>query len=348
MIDTRIYTPKDLQRKTVQDDIRQTLLSGKNVVFPTETVYGIGAFALSEKGVRNIYSVKGRPSDNPLIVHVRDVSELKPYIHIDQPYVEALIDAFWPGPLTLVFRRKQTVPDNITGGLETVGTRVPSHPVAREILSIAGVPVCAPSANISGRPSSTLFEHVLEDFNHTVDIIIDGGKSDVGLESTVLDVTKKRPVILRPGVITRSMIEAITPPVTIATEAESEEKAIPKAPGMKYRHYAPEGRLTIVEGDAENVIAYINEQTRKHQEENERVGVITTGEHADAFDTPYVFNIGESADEAAIASNLYIALRTMDQLKIDHIYSFSFHKGRYKEAIMNRLYKAANHRIIRV
>lgn len=343
---TRIYQLDDLVEKATKEDIKKTIMNGKNIVFPTETVYGIGAHALSEEGVKRIYQVKGRPSDNPLIVHLATKEAISPYVYIDQPYVQALMDAFWPGPLTMVFRRKDIVPDFITGGLDTVGIRIPSHPVAKAVLTIADAPICAPSANISGRPSSTLFEHVVEDFNGKVDIILNGGKSEVGLESTVLDVTTPNPIILRPGVITKRMIESIVPHVQLSQELTKDE--IPKAPGMKYKHYAPKGNLTIVDGDGDAVIDYIHQQVKHHKEKNETVGIITTDQLAKAFNNGYVFNIGDQNSETDVASNLYIALRTMDALDIEFIYSMAFHQNKYQEAIMNRLYKAANNKVIKV
>ncbi len=344
-MNTRIYKPNDLKNHDVKTDIKDVLLNGKNIIFPTETVYGIGAHVLNETGVKNIYHIKGRPSDNPLIMHMAKISDIGHYVYIDQPYVEALMNTFWPGPLTLVLRKKDVVPTWITGGLQTVGVRIPSHPVALDILKIAGVPICAPSANQSGRPSSTLFEHVLEDFQGKVDIMVDGGKSEVGLESTVLDVTGVHPVILRPGVITKTMIESITSPVLISEDATKQQ--IPKAPGMKYKHYAPKGSLTIVEGKVSDVVNHINTQI-KHHHPNQKVGVIASSDVKDAFKTAYVFNIGDPNQPAEIASNVYIALRTMDQLNIDVIYSLSFKDTQYQEVIMNRLYKAANYQVITV
>lgn len=344
--DTRIYKEKDLDRPSVQKDIKDTIQSGRNIIFPTETVYGIGAYALSEEGVWNIYRIKGRPSDNPLIMHIGDTDMLDDYVHVDQPYVKTLMETFWPGPLTLVMRRKDSVPDTITGGLDTVGVRLPSHPVALKVLSIADVPICAPSANISGEPSSTLFEHVYKDFNGLVDIIVDGGKSDVGIESTVLDVTQATPVILRPGVITRSMIESVTGHADMSSALE--EDKVPQAPGMKYKHYAPSGELTIVDGEDDRVVKYINDKIKVHQASGKTVGVIATEDLVKTFDTPYVYNIGPRDDDAEIASNLYTALRHMDQLGITHIYSVAFRESKYQEAIMNRLLKAANNNLIKV
>jgi len=346
MINTKVYTPKDLDKKSVQNDIRNTLLMGKNVIFPTETVYGIGAYALSEAGVKSIYSVKGRPSDNPLIMHFSNSKDILNYVEINHDYVKDLMQAFWPGPLTLVLRKKTIVPDFITGGLDTVGVRIPGHEIARKVIDIAGVPICAPSANISGKPSATLFEHVFEDFNGKIDIIIDGGKSQVGLESTVVDVTEEVPVILRPGMITKAMIKSITKEVKLNTEVIGEE--IPKAPGMKYKHYAPSGKLIIVEGEEKKVIDYINKKTREYELQDLKVGVISTNKIAHQFIAQFIYQVGEQNEEEAIASNLFAALRKMDSMKIDIIYSLSFSKGNYEEAIMNRLLKAANNNIIRL
>ncbi len=346
MIETRTYDAKDLKEERVKKDIRSTLLTGRLVVFPTETVYGIGAYALSSEGIANIYNVKGRPSDNPLIMHMKDAQAITPYVYIDQPYIKDLIDAFWPGPLTMVFRKKESVPTLITGGLSTVGVRIPSHPVAQDVLTIADVPICAPSANISGRPSATLFEHVMEDFNHRVDIIIDGGKSDVGLESTVLDVTGDVPVILRPGVITQAMLETIVPKVLRKDGVKANET--PASPGMKYKHYAPRGELTIVEGDQSAVVRYINDKIKDHHDKHKKVGVITSDALIKQFNTTYVYNLGDASFDSSIASNLYIGLRMMDQFQVDYIYSVAFHGGSYQEAIMNRLYKAANHKIVKL
>lgn len=340
---TRVYKQTDLKQKLVQEDIKQTLLNGHNVIFPTETVYGIGAYTMSEKGISSIYTIKGRPSDNPLILHLSTNEDMDKYIKEKKDYVDALIDAYWPGPMTLVFKMSEIVPKNITGGLDTVGIRVPGSDIAREIIDIAGVPICAPSANISGRPSSTLFKHVLEDFEDKVDIIIDGGKSQIGLESTVIDVTGDIPIVLRPGMITTQMIKDVVGDVKISKALEKDD--IPKAPGMKYRHYAPKGNLQIVEGETSKVVRYIQEQIKHHKLLNQSVGVIVTKEIADLFDIDHISVIGTENNEAEIASNLFLVLREMDHNQVDFIYSLSFHDGIYGEAIMNRLYKAASQNI---
>ncbi|QMS85471.1 L-threonylcarbamoyladenylate synthase [Candidatus Xianfuyuplasma coldseepsis] len=343
---SRIYTVDDLQRQEVQRDIQTTFQRGGNVVFPTETVYGIGASALNQEGINGIYAIKGRPQDNPLIMHLVDTTSLEEYVDVDQPYINTLMERFWPGPLTMVFTKKEIVPHYFTGGLQTVGVRIPGSDVARKVIAIAGVPVCAPSANISGRPSATLFKHVLEDFQDKVDILIDGGKSEVGLESTVLDVTSDTPVILRPGMITYEMIQEVVPSVQMNQEVLGEQT--PKSPGMKYKHYAPKALLTIVEGNKDDVVAYINQQTKQHHLENQRVGVIVTDDVKHRFIAKHQFVIGRLDQDAEIASNLFAALREMDTLDVDYIYSLSFHQGSYSEAIMNRLLKAANNRIIKV
>jgi L-threonylcarbamoyladenylate synthase len=341
---TRLYHIDELNQLHVQQDIKNTLLSGKLVVFPTETVYGIGANALDEDGIKRIYEVKGRPSDNPLIMHLSQKEDVFRYTKNHQPYVSGLMDAFWPGPLTMVFEKKDNVPLIITGGLNSVGIRIPSNLAALKVIDIAGVPICAPSANISGRPSSTLFSHVLSDFKDRVDIIIDGGKTEVGLESTVIDVTGPVPVILRPGVITKDMIMNVTKQVDIKQEVTHKET--PKAPGMKYKHYAPKGKMLIVDGSQNDVINYINEKIDEHNKNNQSVGVIVTSDLVGLFKSAYIVSIGDSKNESEIASNLFVVLRQMDEADIQYIYSLSFHQGIYGEAIMNRLMKAANNQII--
>jgi len=340
-----VYTIDDLDKLHVQEDIRTTLQTGKNVVFPTETVYGIGANALSEVGVNNIYKIKGRPSDNPLIMHLSNTDMLEDYVYHSKHYVKELMSAFWPGPMTLVFHKKDIVPDYFTGGLNTVGVRIPGSDIARKVIDIANVPVCAPSANISGKPSSTILEHVLDDFNGLVDIIIDGGKSEVGLESTVIDVTGTVPVILRPGMITYDMIKNITTEVLVSKHIESDET--PKSPGMKYKHYAPKGQLIIVDGTLQQVVEYINKQAMSTTS-NYKVGVISTTEHCKLFSADFVYDIGSEYNEEAIASNVFSALRAMDSNDVDIIYSLSFDKGKYRDAIMNRMLKAANNNIVKL
>lgn len=341
---TRVYTYQDLEKQQVQEDIRQTFTEGKNVVFPTETVYGIGGYALSKEGISGIYSVKGRPSDNPLILHVAKQEDIKPFIKTVQPYARKLMEHFWPGPLTLVMEKSDIVPMYITGGLHTVGIRVPGSEIARKVIEIAGLPICAPSANISGRPSSTLVEHVIEDFMDKVDIIIDGGKSEIGLESTVVDVTGEFPEILRPGMVTSEMIKEVVGAVQFSQAID--ENDTPKSPGMKYKHYAPKGMLTIIEGSPTQVIDYMNQKIIESKETGVKVGVLIPIEYVGLVEPDEIFMMGSLHNSKEIASNLFEGLRSMDSKNVDVIYTFAFHQGEMKDAIMNRLLKAANYQVI--
>ncbi len=330
------------------DMLGNIIRGGGLVAFPTETVYGLGGNALDEKASERIYAAKGRPSDNPLIAHIADMSELKQLVYEIPDIAVKLADRFWPGPLTMIFKKSDTVPYATTGGLDTVAVRMPSHPVAREFILAAGVPIAAPSANVSGRPSPTSAKHVIEDLDGRIDAIIDGGKVDIGLESTIIDLSEGVPTILRPGFINRDMLENITGEVHIdpALTASPDEHIRPKAPGMMYRHYAPKGELTIVDGTPDNVVSYINDMLGRYPKEV--TGVITTTENEDRYSCGTVISLGARNDELSVARELYGALRSMDEHGIEHIYVESFNGGRLGEAIMNRLNKAAGHRVVRV
>lgn len=250
---------KTIIKKTSVDNIDMDTINqageiirqGGLVAFPTETVYGLGADALNEEAAAKIYAAKGRPSDNPLIAHIADLEMLKPLVEEIPPVAEKLMDAFWPGPMTLIFNKSNLVPKGTTGGLDTVAVRYPNHPIAQALIKAAGVSIAAPSANLSGKPSPTLGEHVIDDMDGRIDMIIDGGMVGMGLESTIIDVTVNPPMILRPGFITYEMVKEIVPDATedrtIFTKPTKEFK--PKAPGMKYRHYAPSADYTIYKGD---------------------------------------------------------------------------------------------------
>lgn len=250
---------KTIIKKTSVDNIDMDTINqageiirqGGLVAFPTETVYGLGADALNEEAAAKIYAAKGRPSDNPLIAHIADLEMLKPLVEEIPPVAEKLMDAFWPGPMTLIFNKSNLVPKDTTGGLDTVAVRYPNHPIAQALIKAAGVSIAAPSANLSGKPSPTLGEHVIDDMDGRIDMIIDGGMVGMGLESTIIDVTVNPPMILRPGFITYEMVKEIVPDATedrtIFTKPTKEFK--PKAPGMKYRHYAPSADYTIYKGD---------------------------------------------------------------------------------------------------
>ena len=237
------------------------LRGGGLVAFPTETVYGLGADALNEEAAGKIYKAKGRPSDNPLIVHIADPDALDGIVESVPEKAAALAAAFWPGPLTMIFHKKECVPYGTTGGLSTVAVRMPSDEIARELIRQGGGYVAAPSANVSGRPSPTTAQHVYEDMAGRIPMILDGGPVPIGLESTIVDLTGERPVILRPGYITLDMVRSVTGEAEVDQGLIAEDSSVrPKAPGMKYRHYAPRADLQIVEGPMEQVISYINEQ----------------------------------------------------------------------------------------
>ncbi|MCF7925291.1 MAG: threonylcarbamoyl-AMP synthase [Candidatus Izimaplasma sp.] len=324
------------------DDVIQTsatiIQQGGLVVFPTETVYGIGANALDKDAASHIYQVKGRPSDNPLIVHIAEKEAVSLYAKELSCDAKKLMNAFWPGPLTLVFKKKPIIPNQITGGLDTVAIRMPSHHIARQLIQQAKIPICAPSANISGTPSSTVFKHVYDDLNGKVDVIIDGGQSTVGLESTVLDVTQSKPVILRPGAITKSMIETILNKAILDESTVITDQTIPKAPGMKYRHYAPKGNVTLLEGTHKNIIKYLDTQ-------DNTIGVIASNELCQKLPHSHTFPLGPLDDKSLIAKNIFLALRTMDEKNIASIYIEAFDDQDLGKAIMNRLLKAANYQV---
>lgn len=343
MIKTMIYQEKDLENQDVLDHIHHVISNDGLVVFPTETVYGIGANALNPKAAQKIYGVKGRPSDNPLIVHIAHIDWLPDLVTHISSHAKKCIQAFWPGPLTLVFQKQDIIPYEITGGLETVGIRYPSHQLALKTIGAAKKPLGAPSANISGRPSSTIFEHVFNDLMGKVDIIIDGGKSTIGLESTVLDVTSEIPTIFRPGFVSKQMIESVLG-ISILDVSETQLTDVPKSPGMKYTHYAPKGKITVIEGNQTDVIAYINKTVE--QLKDIKTAVICATEYVKTIHCQHVIDLGSVLDPDEIASNLFIALRQMDDLAIDHIFTHTFSKDHIGSAIMNRLLKASGYNII--
>ena len=325
------------------------LCEGNTVIFPTETVYGLGANALDEDAVIKIYEAKGRPSDNPLIVHICEKSEVYNLAKDISEKAELIMDEFWPGPITIILNKKDIVPYRTSGGLDTVAIRMPSHPIAREIIKQSGLPIAAPSANISGRPSPTKAEHVYEEMNGRVSGIVLGDDCNYGLESTVLDMTGDIPMILRPGYITKDMLEKVLGEVAIdKTILDVNCKEPPKAPGMRYRHYAPKGQLTIVEGDSANTIATINALTKEAHEKGEKVGIIGTEETKDLYIGDSIKSVGKRRDEEAIARTLYTILREFDDEDVSVIYSESFAECNMGQAIMNRLLKAAGHQIIQV
>ncbi len=336
-----IIHASELHKKEIQTLIHTTIHQGGLCVFPTETVYGIGADATNDEAIQKIFIAKGRPSDNPLIVHLATKEDLNACVREIPELAYPLIEAFWPGPLTLVFKKSASISDLVTGGLDTVGIRIPSSWIAQDVIRFAGVPLCAPSANISGRPSATLFSHVLEDFQDKVDLLIDGGKVSIGLESTVLDLTTPVPVLLRPGAITQAMIEHVLKTAIIDGTKEAISDT-PKSPGMKYRHYAPHGELSLVKGELNQVINFFKQVIEK----NKDIGIIAPKEYLETLSGKYLLSIGSMHDQKEMGSNIFEALRTMDQHHVKIIYMPTLDDKDFGQAIMNRLLKAASHRII--
>ncbi len=330
----------------------QIIRDGGLVAFATETVYGLGADALNKEASAKIYAAKGRPSDNPLIVHIADVKALDELAKDVDEKTRMLAEAFWPGPLTMIVNKSDIVPYSITGGLDTVAIRMPNHRVALGLIKASKRYIAAPSANTSGRPSTTKAEHVIEDLNGKIDMIIDSGAVKIGLESTIVDMTSKVPTILRPGYITREALSDVIGEVEVdkaITEGGMVSKdVVPKAPGMKYRHYAPKAALTIVEGEEEKVIKYIEEKMAEHKKRGEKAAVMATDESMDKYSCDNVFSVGRRKEQTSVATHLFAQLRDFDDLNMEYIYSESFSRENIGQAIMNRLMKAAGGNIVRL
>lgn len=345
---------KKVEEKQIEEDVLEQageiLKRGGLVAFPTETVYGLGANALDEAASSKIYAAKGRPSDNPLIVHIADMKDLGKIACDVSDKAIALANRFWPGPLTMIFRKTDRVPLGTTGGLDTVAVRMPNHKIALELIKKAGGFIAAPSANTSGRPSPTLAEHVEEDLNGKIEMILDGGEVGIGIESTIVDMSEEIPVMLRPGFINQSMIEEIIGPIQIDRTIleQSTDSKQPKAPGMKYKHYAPKADLTIVEGEMSDVVKAINSLAKEKISLNHTVGIIATEETKELYPAGIVKSIGSRSEESSIAKRLYCVLREFDHTGVSAIYSENFSEGAMGPAIMNRMLKAAGHKIIRV
>lgn len=326
--------------------------SGGLVAFPTETVYGLGGDALNETSSKKIYEAKGRPSDNPLIVHIADMEHLEKIVQDIPEHAKKLADAFWPGPLTMILKKSDVVPYQTTGGLDTVAVRMPAHPLALIFIKEAGGYVAAPSANLSGKPSPTRAKYVIQDMDGRIDMILDADvEADgvIGIESTIVDLTGEVPMILRPGYITQEMLENVIGKTdTDVTILDEHSKQPPKAPGMKYRHYAPKGELVIVEGEPQHVVNYINEQTMLHAQKGEKTGVIGTDETIRQYTADSVKNAGARGDLLSAAQQLYTFLREFDDENIAYIYSEAFPTGGVGQAVMNRLLKAAGHQCIKL
>ena len=329
----------------------EIIRAGGLVAFPTETVYGLGGDALNPEASEKIYAAKGRPSDNPLIVHIADMEHLVPIIRELPDKAVKLAEIWWPGPLTMIFNKTDLVPDETSGGLPTVAVRMPNHPAALALIRAAGGYIAAPSANTSGRPSPTTAQHVAEDLSGKIDMILDSGPVRIGLESTIVDFTEEVPVLLRPGYINIEMLRKILGEVRVdpgILDGAAEKGVRPKAPGMRYRHYAPKAALTIVEGPGESVTKKINELAAKAIGDGKKVGVIAADDTASHYHASIVKDIGDRNTDKEIAQHLFSVLREFDAENVDIIYSESFDTPRMGQAIMNRLLKAAGHKVLSV
>ena len=319
------------------------LREGRLVAFPTETVYGLGANALDAEAVKAIFAAKGRPADNPLIAHIWDRAQLEGLVEIPDA-APALMDAFWPGPLTILMPRTSRVPDVVTAGLDTVAIRMPSHPVARAMLRACGLPIAAPSANRSGKPSPTTAEHVRVDMDGRIPLILDGGPCDVGLESTVIDVTHGTPTILRPGGVTQAMLERVLGRVEVAGSVlrplQAGEKAL--SPGMRYRHYSPDGQVTLVEGDEADVVRALGLLCAQAEANGHRACVMCFSEHTAALAKWHPHDIGSRSEPEEVAHRLFDTLRRLDTEGMDVIFSEVVAPEGIGLAVMNRLGRAAS------
>ena len=333
---------------TIIREAAEIIRTGGLVGFPTETVYGLGADALLPKGRKEFMQQKGVRLTNPLIVHIAKFEALDKITADIPPQAKALADAFWPGPLTMILPKADIVPKETTGGLDSVAVRFPSDRIAQELIKAAGGFVAAPSANTSGRPSPTMAEHVEEDLGDAIEMIIDGGQVGIGLESTIVDFTEDVPVVLRPGYISLEMLKDTLGDVRMDRGLLITDSSVhPKAPGMKYRHYAPKADLSIVEGPQDEVIACINRLTREAASTGLKTGIIATDETKDQYADGLVLSIGSREEEETIAHHLYGVLRDFDEAQVNVIYSEAFYTPRMGQAIMNRLLKAAGHKIIK-
>lgn len=345
---TKVYYLEDKNINTeALDEAAAVIRQGGTVIFPTETVYGLGANALDEKSVSRIFEAKGRPSDNPLIVHISNYDML--LYCIGEPLSEKaqkLMAFFWPGPLTIIFKKSKTIPNEVTAGLDTVAIRMPDDSIALSLIQKSGVPIAAPSANISGKPSPTAPEHVITDMDSRVDVILCTKSTRVGLESTVIDISGEIPIVLRPGGVTLEELRKVLGEVEV--DKGLEPGSVPKSPGMKYTHYAPKAPMTIVRGNEAKVRNKILELAGKYRDKGSKVGILTVDENKENYTGYDVISIGSREDSAQAAHNLFDALREFDKLMVDIIYAEAISEEYLGLAVMNRMKKAAGFNIIEV
>ena len=347
MINTKIVKvdPDNIDYNIIKE-ASEIINKGGVVVFPTETVYGIGADALNDEAVDKIFKAKGRPQDNPLIVHISDYEELYDLVSDISENVKLLADEFWPGPLTMILNKKNILSDKITAGLKTAAIRLPINKIALAIIKMSKKPIAAPSANTSGKPSPTEAKHVIEDLMGKVDMIIDGGSTDIGLESTVVDMTNEVPMILRPGGVTKEDIVRVLGQCDYDPSIiKNDENIIPKSPGQKYRHYSPKARVILYKGTIESIVNRINNDYMKFSTEGFNVGIMSTLQTDDYYKEKNKIVLGDRTNPLTISSNLFRVLREFDHMGVNIILAEALDEEGLGKAIMNRLDKAASETI---
>lgn len=332
----RMDDPEEAERG--YQEAARLLRAGENVAFPTETVYGLGGWAMSGRGIDGIYRAKGRPSDNPLIVHVYPGFDLSRVASRIPASAKLLMERFWPGPLTLLLEKTEEVSSRVTGGLPTVAVRMPDHPVALKMMETAGIAVVAPSANTSGRPSPTTAAHVYEDLKGRIPLILDAGPCRIGLESTIVDMTVTPPMVLRPGGLTMDQIRQVIPDIRMDPGLAIAPDAIPKAPGMKYRHYAPQAQMYMADGEPEEQERQICQALSRAA--GQKRGVLTVDEHQADYDAEVVLSLGSRKEPDRMAARLFDALRKFDEEHCEILFAETIPAEGIGEAFMNRLRKA--------
>ncbi|WP_300260289.1 L-threonylcarbamoyladenylate synthase [Clostridium sp.] len=340
---TKVHFIKDINKDIKHlEEAAEIIKKGGIGAFPTETVYGLGANALDGEAVTKIFEAKGRPQDNPLIIHIANKEDIEKYVEEVPTYGKELMDRFWPGPLTIIFKKKDIVSDITSAGLKTVGVRMPNDEVALKLIELSEVPIAAPSANISGRPSPTDVERCEQDLNGKVDFILGAEKSEIGVESTIVDATGEHLCILRPGGITLEMLKEVDKEAYIdkAILSTLDKNVKPKAPGMKYKHYAPKAKVKMVQGSTNKMVEKIREMVHNYIDEDFKVGIMATDETMNMYNEGIVKSLGTREDLTSVTKNLFEMLRSFDDLGVDIIITEAFDEEGLGFTIMNRLKKS--------
>lgn len=339
-IDTLYWKIEDVEKdESMIAEAAKIILNGGIIAFPTETVYGLGANAFDKKAVQKIFQAKKRPADNPLIVHVSSIDMMNSVVDMnDNNMASRLIERFWPGPLTLILAKKSAVPEEVSAGFNTVAVRMPDHPVALKLIEKSSVPIAAPSANLSGKPSPTTAQHVLEDLRGSINGVIDAGEVEVGIESTVIDTSVSPPVILRVGAVTVEEIRGVIGDVTYEFDTAA---AAPKSPGMKYRHYAPKAKVILIEGDVEKIRSRVLCEIKRYKDQKKTVGIFAGDDNARYYSGVSVINYGKRDDAKKAANMLYGALRRFDEIGVDVILVEAVEESGIGIAVMDRIRKAS-------